>query len=190
MEKGMQFKPINGIGISLLENDWGRWYASDPTLFELSRPYLEHARSVCDGESADPGQAIYQLLDDDGINSSETFSAEALAKIVYNEADGELCVVWNTPHPKYETHPPPLGASGYLTACFIKEAIHLAKTSLRAQSLRIYMQNLVNSDWATVFAANPDNKAKGEGKDALAILGNWVCIADVTKQVTLPNFSK
>ena len=132
MEKRMQFLPINANGISSLENDWGRWYASDPALFELSRPYLEHARSVC-GESADPSQAIYRLLDDDGTISSEAFSAEALAKVVYNEADAELCVVWNTPHPKYETHPPPLGTSGYLTACFIKEAIHLAKTSLGAR---------------------------------------------------------
>jgi peptide/nickel transport system permease protein len=79
-------------------------------------------------------------------------------------------------------HPPPLGTSGYVTACVIEEAIGLANTGLHARSLRIYMQNAVDRDWAAVFAAIPDNKAKGEGKDALAVVGNWICVADVTEE--------
>ena len=66
----------------------------------------------------------------------------------------------------------------------------MANTGLHARSLRIYMQNAVNRDWAAVFAAIPDNKAKGEGKDALAVVGDWLCVADVTEAVALPKFHR
>ena len=97
----IQLMPIDLNGLRELKADWDRWFACDAALFEISRPYFEHAYDLCVKGRADAHEGIYQLVDDAGIISSEAFSAEALAKIVYDEAAAELCVVWNACHPKY-----------------------------------------------------------------------------------------
>jgi hypothetical protein len=170
----LELKRLNSVEFDILEKQWQVYFDGDQSyLFDHCKPHLEHARSICSEDPHDPRYGIYALISSsDGTYEGFTHVNHKLPRT----ADSEVRLVWNTLSPVYETA---LDSErlALFTASYIFGAINLARGELRSNSVRIYLGNGTDRQYAQGIVVSMREKL-GE-KSPIEFAGNWLHIREI-----------
>jgi hypothetical protein len=161
------------------ETLWDQWapLLDESELFrEHAEPQLQHARNIVSEDPLDPRYGIYGLVRDGGDGPVYEAFTHVNHKLA-GSPHAEVRLVWNTLSPRYETELDP-DVLAEFTYAFITGAIRLAQSELKADSVRVYLGNATDRQYARGIVDGL--RAHPIGSVTVALAGNWMHISGVT----------
>jgi hypothetical protein len=158
-----------------LWNQWAPFLDENELFSEHAQPQLQHARNVVTEDPPDPRYGIYGLVresTDGDVYEGFTHVNHKLA----GSPHAEVRLVWNTLSPRYETE---LDADllAEFTYAYVAGAIRLAQSELEADSVRVYLGNATDRQYARGIVDGL--RAHPIGGVAVALAGNWLHMSGV-----------
>lgn len=138
----------NGL-FARLKSQWAAELGEDDSPEDFYGVFIKHAESIASETPQDARYGIYVLVGDDG-------SMHGLVHVNHklpNTSAAEVRLVWTLLAPKYMAESIDLVEFGGLMAGFINGGIELARTEMRAQSMKMLVQNPTDRQYAATVAA-------------------------------------
>lgn len=171
----LTLRRLDLTGFRELLDQWTPLFNGDADLlYEHCRPHLEHAERICGEDPPDLQYGIYALI----RHTDGTIVYEGFTHVNHklpNSPDAEVRMVWNTLSPRYETALTPEILADF-TVAYISGAIDLAKNSLPANAVRVYLGNATDRQYAQGIMAVMQSRTDVD----VAFAGNWLHINGVT----------